>query len=220
MCRLTQYILMRIKPFRNCEILCIKIVIWWIAIRVGVVRVYLKSRYSIIGLTLGISEWVSCILIHRLRSWRACFVRFVSLGNRYGNEFIRRSRYWGIILLTFVMISHNSEGIWKQIRRYLVGLAPQPSVCQMDILGCGHFGGVFDKVLPVLWDGALFHVRHITKLIVKDYVELWTDATCGRIPYKCDTSSMEGLVSKIHPNTWTWLPFWWTCSSIFLEPSV
>ena len=71
MCRLTQYILTRIKPFRNCEILCIKIVIWWIAIRVGVIRVYLKSRYSIIGLTLGISEWVSCILIHRLRSWRA-----------------------------------------------------------------------------------------------------------------------------------------------------
>ena len=185
----------------------------WIAIRVWVVSVYLESSSVIIGLTSVINKWVICRLIHRLRSWRACFMQIFSLGNRYWNVFIRRSWSWGIYLLIFVIISHNSEGIWKGMRRYLVGLDPQQSVFQINILGCGYFRGVFDKDLPVWWDGACFHVRNSTKLIVKYYVVLWNDAICGGIPYKCDASSMEGQVSKIHPNTWTRFPFWWTCSS-------
>ena len=72
----------------------------------------------------------------------------------------------------FVIISHNREGIGKQIRRSLVRLAPQPSVCQIEILVCGHFGGVFEKVLSVCWDIACFHFRHSTKLVVKYYVVL------------------------------------------------
>ena len=155
-----------------------------------------------------------------LRSWRTCFVQFVSLGNRYGDVFISRSISWGIRILTFVMISNNSEGICKRIRRSLLGLASQPSASLIDMLGCGHFGGVFDKVLPVWWDGACLHVRHGTKLTVKDYVVLWTDATCGGIPYKWDAPNMEGVVSKIRSNTVTWLPFWWTCSHRVLEPSI
>ena len=200
--------------------MCIKSAWWWIAILVGVICVYFKSRSAIIVLTVGISKWVSCRLINRMRSWRACFVLFDSLINQYRNASISRSWLWDIRLLKFVMIIHNSKGIWNRIWRPLVGFAPQPSVFQINILVCGHFGGVFDKILPIWLDGVCFHVRHSTKIIFKYYVVLWTDVTCGGIPYKYDSSIMEGQVSKINPNTWTWSLFWWTCSSIFLEPSV
>ena len=155
---------------------------WWIVIRGGVECVNLKSRYAIIGFTSGISEWVSCTLIHTLISWQYLFVWFVSLGNQYGNVYIIRSGFRGIRILTFVMISHIGKGVWKRIWRSLVGLAVQPSVFQIVILGCGRFRRLFFKVLPDWWDVACFRIRHSTKLIVKYYVVLLTEATCGGIP--------------------------------------
>ena len=192
----------------------------WIDIRIGVESIYLNSSSAIILHTLGISKWVSCRLIHRLRSWWACFVRFISLGGWYGNIFISRRGSRGISLFMSVMIRHNIKSIWKRIRPCFFGLAPQLSILKIEILACGHFGGLFDKVLPVLRDGTFLRVRHSTTLIVKDYVALWNNTTCSSIPYKCKTSSAEGLVSKIHPIIWTWLPFWWAYSSSILDPSI
>ena len=187
--------------------------------RAGVqIDTYNSNPYS--GITFRISEWVSCRLIHMLRSWRAWFMLFDSLGNRYENVFISRISSWGIRLLTLVMIGQNSAGIWKRIQRSLVGFSPQPSVWQVDILGCGHLCGIFDKFIPVWWDGAYLHLRHSNKPTVKYYVVLWNDANYGGITYNCDASSMEGRVSNIHPDTWTRFPFWWTCSSIVLEHNV
>ena len=159
-------------------------------------------------------------IMTELRSWWTWFVQFVSLRSRYGDVFIRRSGSRGICILIFVMISHNTKWVWNQIQHFLVVFAPEPTVCQIDILGCDHFGGVFEKVLPVWWHGACFHVRYSTKVIVKYYVVLWTNATYIRIPYKYNYSSMEGWVSKIHPKTQMWLQFWLTCSSSIFEPNV
>ena len=162
--------------------------------------VYFNTSSSIIGQNSGNSEWVIFGLIQRIRSSQAWFIWFISLIIQYGNVFINRSGSRGYRLSTFVMISHNIEGICKRIQRSLIGLALQPSVLQINILDCGHFGGLFDKVLPVWRNNALFHVRNSTKLIVKYYVILCTHATCDIISYKCDASSVEGWVYKINPN--------------------
>ena len=157
----TQSILMRIQPCRNLQGFHLWIVRFGCKRRVGAKNVGMGSRsYFITGQNSNWCKWISGRLVHLLMLWIhwADPMRVISLGIWGVNDFARGWRSWGIRTWTFCVISHNCKGIWKLIRITICGLNIQPSVFKIDFFGCGNFWRLFDKILPIWWERACFHV--------------------------------------------------------------
>ena len=182
----TQSIIMRIQPCQNFQGFHFWIVSFECERSVGAENVGMGSSSCFITWqTSDICKWSSRHLVHFLVLWGQWYnpMWVISLIIRGVNAFAWGCRSWVIHQWTYFVISHNCEGIWNLTRSTLYRLTIQPSACQIDIFGCGHFSRVFNDILPIWWEHSSFHVRHGRSIIVKYHIELGTYSTCGGVPH-------------------------------------
>ena len=168
---------------------------------VGDKNVSLNSISHHIGLASRICKWVRWILVHLVFLWRWFYISWwiISFGSQYWNVIAHVSGCWSFFLLTFVFIYHNCKGILKLIWQTHVGFDIQPSICQINIFGCGHSWWVIDEIPPIIWDRICFHIRYCWYIFVKYYMIFGAYSSCGCIPHKCNTDSVEWRVPKVTP---------------------